>query len=42
MSVIMGVTYPDIFCCVASAAGLEYKAATSMMTAFTAMSMYDY
>jgi poly(hydroxyalkanoate) depolymerase family esterase len=39
MSIIMGVTYPDLFCCVGSAAGLEFKAATSSMSAFTAMSM---
>jgi len=39
MSVIMGATYPDLYCCVGSAAGLEYKAATSSMSAFTAMSM---
>ncbi|WP_255298463.1 extracellular catalytic domain type 1 short-chain-length polyhydroxyalkanoate depolymerase [Brevibacillus dissolubilis] len=37
MSVIMGVTYPDVFAAVAVGAGLEYKAATSMTNAFTAM-----
>jgi poly(3-hydroxybutyrate) depolymerase len=40
MSVIMGVTYPDLFSCVGVGAGLEYQAATSMMSAFTAMTMY--
>lgn len=40
MSVIMGVTYPDLYCCVGSASGLEYKAATSMISAFTAMTAY--
>lgn len=38
MSVIMGVTYPDIFSGIGVGAGLEYKAATSMMNAFAAMS----
>ena len=38
MSVIMGATYPDVFAGVAVGAGLEYKAATSMVNAFTAMS----
>ncbi|MDQ0268568.1 extracellular catalytic domain type 1 short-chain-length polyhydroxyalkanoate depolymerase [Cytobacillus purgationiresistens] len=38
MSVIMGATYPDVFSGVAVAAGLEYKAATSMINAYTAMS----
>jgi len=38
MSVIMGVAYPDLYCCVGSGAGLEYKAAVSMVGAFTAMS----
>lgn len=38
MSVIMGATYPDIFCCVGVAAGLEFKAATSQTAAFMAMS----
>ena len=38
MSVIMGVTYPDVFTGIGVGAGLEYKAATSMIGAFTAMS----
>jgi poly(3-hydroxybutyrate) depolymerase len=38
MSVIMGATYPDVFAAVAVGAGLEYKAATSMVNAFSAMS----
>lgn len=38
MSVIMGATYPDLFSGVGVGAGLEYKAATSMTGAFTAMS----
>ncbi|XQY92268.1 PHB depolymerase family esterase [Metabacillus sp. HB246100] len=38
MSVIMGATYPDVFSGVGVGAGLEYKAATSMINAFTAMS----
>jgi poly(hydroxyalkanoate) depolymerase family esterase len=38
MSVIMGVTYPDVFAAVGVASGLEYKAATSMTGGFTAMS----
>nr|WP_093060398.1 PHB depolymerase family esterase [Psychrobacillus sp. OK028] len=38
MSVIMGATYPDVFSGVGVGAGLEYKAATSMTEAFTAMS----
>ncbi|EDL66597.1 poly(3-hydroxybutyrate) depolymerase [Bacillus sp. SG-1] len=38
MSVIMGATYPDLFSGIGVGAGLEYKAATSMSGAFTAMS----
>jgi poly(hydroxyalkanoate) depolymerase family esterase len=38
MSVIMGVTYPDVFAAIGVASGLEYKAATSMTDAFTVMS----
>ena len=38
MSVIMGATYPDFFSGIGVGAGLEYKAATSMSGAFTAMS----
>ena len=38
MAVIIGIDYPDTFRCVACGAGLEYKAATSVVTAFTAMS----
>ncbi|WP_245839968.1 extracellular catalytic domain type 1 short-chain-length polyhydroxyalkanoate depolymerase [Sutcliffiella horikoshii] len=38
MSVIMGATYPDLFSGIGVGAGLEYKAATSMTGAFTAMS----
>jgi len=38
MAVIMGVTYPDIFAAVAVGAGLEYKSATSTISAYTAMS----
>lgn len=37
MSVIMGATYPDVFAAIGVAAGLEYKAATTMNNAFTAM-----
>lgn len=37
MAVIMGVTYPDVFDAVGVASGLEYKAATSTSSAFTAM-----
>lgn len=39
MSVIMGATYPDIFAAIGVSSGLEYKAATSFMTSFTAMMM---
>lgn len=39
MAVIMGASYPDVYCCVGVGAGLEYQAATSMVGAFTAMSM---
>ncbi|TYS01673.1 PHB depolymerase family esterase [Rossellomorea vietnamensis] len=38
MSVIMGATYPDLFSGIGVGAGLEYKAATSVTSAFTAMS----
>lgn len=38
MSVILGATYPDVFQAIGVGAGLEYKAATSMTGAFTAMS----
>ncbi|WP_081415042.1 extracellular catalytic domain type 1 short-chain-length polyhydroxyalkanoate depolymerase [Ectobacillus panaciterrae] len=37
MSVIMGATYPDIFAAIGVGAGLEYKAATSLTNAYTAM-----
>ncbi len=37
MSVLLGATYPDVFAGVAVAAGLEYKAATSMMGGVLAM-----
>ncbi|KOA20283.1 esterase PHB depolymerase [Clostridium homopropionicum DSM 5847] len=38
MTAIMGATYPDVFKAISVGAGLEYKAATSMTAAFTAMS----
>lgn len=38
MSVIMGATYPDIFAAIGVGAGLEYKAATSELNAYSAMS----
>ncbi|TYS16754.1 PHB depolymerase family esterase [Rossellomorea vietnamensis] len=38
MSVIMGATYPDLFSGIGVGAGLEYKAANSVISAFTAMS----
>ncbi len=38
MTVIMGATYPDIYSGIAVGAGLEYKAATSSISAWTAMS----
>ncbi len=38
MTVIMGVTYPDVFAAICVDAGMEYKAATSMTSAFTVMS----
>lgn len=38
MSVIMGATYPDIFAAISVGAGLEYKAATNLTGAYTAMS----
>ncbi|HWO96935.1 MAG TPA: PHB depolymerase family esterase [Bacillus sp. (in: firmicutes)] len=37
MSVILGVTYPDLFAAIAVCAGLEYKAARHVMGAYTAM-----
>jgi poly(hydroxyalkanoate) depolymerase family esterase len=37
MSVIMGVTYPDLFAAIGICAGLEYKAARTIMGAYTAM-----
>lgn len=37
MAVIMGVTYPDVFAAINVGAGLEYKAATSQIGAFTAL-----
>ena len=37
MSVILGATYPDVFAAIAVHSGLEYKAATSTNSAFTAM-----
>ena len=38
MTAILGATYPDVFQAISVGSGLEYKAATSMMGAFTAMS----
>ena len=38
MAVIMGATYPDVFSGVGVGAGLEYKAATSLIEAYPAMS----
>jgi len=38
MTVIMGATYPDIFTSLGVAAGLEFKAATSVLSAYQAMS----
>ncbi|WP_342027767.1 extracellular catalytic domain type 1 short-chain-length polyhydroxyalkanoate depolymerase [Lihuaxuella thermophila] len=37
MSVIMGATYPDVFAAIGVGSGLEYKAATSMTSAYMAM-----
>ncbi|SFJ10935.1 extracellular catalytic domain type 1 short-chain-length polyhydroxyalkanoate depolymerase [Thermoflavimicrobium dichotomicum] len=37
MSVILGVTYPDLFAAIGVGSGLEYKAATSIWTANMAM-----
>ena len=37
MSVILGATYPDVFAAIGVHSGLEYKAATSSNSAFTAM-----
>ena len=38
MSVILGATYPDVFAAIGVGSGLEYKAATSSINAWTAMS----
>lgn len=38
MAVILGATYPDVFSAIAVCSGLEYKAATSLNSAFTAQS----
>lgn len=38
MTVILGATYPDVFAAINVGAGLEYKAATSQIGAFTALS----
>jgi len=38
MSVIVGTVYPEIFAGVGVGAGLEFKAATSVLSAYTAMS----
>jgi len=37
MAVILGATYPDVFAAINVSSGLEYKAATDMISAFTAM-----
>ena len=37
MAVIMGATYPDVFAAINVGSGLEYKAATSQIGAFTAL-----
>lgn len=37
MSVIMGATYPDVFAAIGVGSGLEYKAATTEASAWTAM-----
>lgn len=37
MAVILGVTHPDLFAAIGVGAGLEYRAATSMVEAFAAM-----
>ena len=37
MAVILGATYPDVFHAIGVHSGLEYKAATSVSAAFTAM-----
>ncbi|MPM44579.1 hypothetical protein SDC9_91258 [bioreactor metagenome] len=37
MAVILGATYPDVFHGIGVSSGLEYKAATSVLTAYTAM-----
>ncbi|MGH2543086.1 MAG: extracellular catalytic domain type 1 short-chain-length polyhydroxyalkanoate depolymerase, partial [Ardenticatenaceae bacterium] len=39
MSVILGATYPDEFAALGVSAGLEYKAATSLVGAFTALTI---
>jgi len=38
MTVIMGATYPDVYTSLGVAAGLEFQAANSALTAYTAMS----
>lgn len=38
MTVIMGATYPDLFGAIGVVAGLEYKATTSKLSAYAAMS----
>jgi hypothetical protein len=38
MAVILGATYPNIFAAIAVGSGLEYQAATSTISAYTAMS----
>jgi poly(hydroxyalkanoate) depolymerase family esterase len=37
MAVVMGATYPDLFSAIGVASGLEYKAATNNLDAWTAM-----
>ncbi|HEX6291750.1 MAG TPA: PHB depolymerase family esterase [Herpetosiphonaceae bacterium] len=37
MAVVMGATYPDLFSAIGVASGLEYKSATNMVDAWTAM-----
>lgn len=38
MAVIVGATYPDVFHAIGVHSGMEYRAATSLISAFTAMS----